>query len=432
MMRSPAIWIITAMVVGFSAWLLWTSRPAPLETAMELNGTRQGDRDSAAEEVRAVATQITEVRDQIAGIEEQQAGQTDRIRQETEQSITGIRETIESLKDQYRTPPEVIESLVQIGDRLTALEISLDDGGRTDFEYPIGSSASSATIPSITWIEPLNGPSSAALEVDGIGDLIPTDIALRVEGPPPEPRYTIPPSSIIYATALTSLVGRIPVNGRIETPWRFKLISSGRNLTSRRFEVPGLEGVIWTGIAHGDYTLSCVSGTIDTISYVFDDSSVHTQRSPVDPDDITNGIGWISDEYGNPCIKGDLKTNVPQAIRRSVVAGTFAGLAQGYADAQSTRSTDSSGTTSTTVTGDTAEYALSSAASEAISESNQWLQRHLSQSFDAIYVPAGREVVIHIEQQVLIDEQPEGRRLDHSFPESALRVESDAKFGNLD
>ena len=428
MMRSPAIWIITAMVVGFAAWLLLTSRPAPLETAMELNGTRQGDRDSAAEEVRAVATQITEVRDQIAGIEAQQAGQTDRIRQETEQSITGIRETLESLKDQYRTPPEVIESLVQIGDRLTALEISLDDGGRVDFEYPIGSSTQS----SITWIEPLNAPKSAALGVDGIGDLIPTDIALRGEGPPPEPRYTIPPSSIIYATALTSLVGRIPVNGRIETPWRFKLISSGRNLTSRRFEVPGLEGVIWTGIAHGDYTLSCVSGTIDTISYVFDDGSVHTQRSPVDPDDITNGIGWISDEYGNPCIKGDLKTNVPQAIRRSVVAGTFAGLAQGYADAQSTRSTDSSGTTSTTVTGDAAEYALASAASEAISESNQWLQRHLSQSFDAIYVPAGREVVIHIEQQVLIDEQPDGRRLDHRFPQSALRVEGDAKFGTLD
>ena len=194
MMRSPAIWIITAMVVGFAAWLLWTSRPAPLETAMELNGTRQGDRDSAAEEVRAVATQITEVRDQIAGIEAQQAGQTDRIRQETEQSITGIRETLESLKDQYRTPPEVIESLVQIGDRLTALEISLDDGGRVDFEYPIGSSTQS----SITWIEPLNAPKSAALEVDGIGDLIPTDIALRVEGPPPEPatRYHHRPSSM--------------------------------------------------------------------------------------------------------------------------------------------------------------------------------------------------------------------------------------------
>ena len=429
MMRSPAIWIISAMVVGFAAWVLWTSRPAPLETAMELNGTRQGDRDSAAEEVRAVATQITEISDKIEGIDQRQAEETDRVRQETELSIAGIRETIEGLKDEYRTPPEVIESLVQIGDRLTALEISLDDGGGVDFEYPVGSSA---PIPSIIWIEPLNATSSAALEVEGIGDLIPTDIALRGEPPPPDPRYTIPPSSIIYATALTSLVGRIPVNGRLETPWRFKLISSGQNLTSRRFEVPGLEGVIWTGIAHGDYTLSCVSGTIDTISYVFDDGSVHTQRSPVDPDDITNGMAWISDARGNPCIKGDLKTNVPQTIRRSVVAGTFSGLAQGYADALSTRSTDSSGTTSTTVTGDAAEYALASAASEAISESNQWLQRHLGQSFDAIYVPAGQEVVIHIEQQVHIDEQPDGRRLDHSLTESALRVESDAKFGTLD
>ena len=34
MIRSPAIWIITAMVVGFTVWLLWTSNPTPLETAM--------------------------------------------------------------------------------------------------------------------------------------------------------------------------------------------------------------------------------------------------------------------------------------------------------------------------------------------------------------------------------------------------------------
>ena len=163
MIRSPAIWIITAMVVGFTVWLLWTSSPAPLETAGDLTGTQQGDRDSAAEEVRAVATQITEISDRIEDIEERQSGETNRIRQDTEQSIAGIRETIESLKDQNWTPPEVIESLAQIGDRLTALEISLDDGGRVDFEYPIGSSAS----PSITWIEPLNAPQSAALGLMG-------------------------------------------------------------------------------------------------------------------------------------------------------------------------------------------------------------------------------------------------------------------------
>ena len=81
----------------------------------------------------------------------------------------------------------MIESLAQIGDRLTALEISLDDGGRVDFEYPVGSSES----PSIIWIEPLNAPESATLGVDGIGDLIPTDVALRGEEPPADPRYTI-------------------------------------------------------------------------------------------------------------------------------------------------------------------------------------------------------------------------------------------------
>ena len=97
MIRSPAIWIITAMVVGFTVWLLWTSSRAPPETGMEaLNGTQQGDRDSAAEEVRAVATQITAVRDKLEDIDERQSGETVRIRQQTEQSIAGIRDTVES------------------------------------------------------------------------------------------------------------------------------------------------------------------------------------------------------------------------------------------------------------------------------------------------------------------------------------------------
>ena len=141
---------------------------------------------------------------------------------------------------------------------------------------------------------------------------------------------------------------------------------------------------------------------------------VHTQQTPPNPDDITAGTGWLSDDRGNPCIPGDLKTNAPAVIARGVTAGTLSGLARGYAEAQTTRRSGSEGETTTTITGDAEDYALANAVAGAVEESNAWFRRRLGQSFDAIYVPAGKTVVIHIEQQVNLDRPADLRRLVHS------------------
>ena len=51
-----------------------------------------------------------------------------------------------------------------------------------------------------------------------------------------------------------------------------------------------------------------------------------------------------------------------------------------------------------------------------------WLAERQSQHFDAVFVPAGTPVAIHIERQLDIDHDPQGRRLDHGFSETTDNV----------
>lgn len=414
-MRLPSlIWVLATLVIVVAAGLVITAnREQP--SSSEPSAT-SGERDTTAEEVRAVATTMNDMQQQMDDESVARQRESEQLRNEIQQQISDLDAVLQNFM--VEPPQEVISALGDLSNRLTALEQSPVTAFDPDpFDY----SVSEDLRPGIVWVESLTASPIAtptALEA----------VVPPTEPPPPDPHYTLPPASIIDATALTALIGRIPVDGRIETPWRFKLLSTAVNMTSRRFQVPDLEGVIWSGVAYGDYTLSCVSGTIDTVSYVFADGTVHSQHSDSNPDDITAGLGWISDAYGNPCVPGEFKTNAPAVIRRLATAGTIEGLARGYAEAQTRRTTDSEGQTTTTVTGNADDYALSTAVTEAVSESNRWLLRRLSDSFDAVYVPAGADIAIHIEQQIAIDHDRFGRRIDHQ-QHARARVQQNETLG---
>lgn len=413
----PLTWIVAAVIIVGTVILVITadSEESP-PTAPSSDAS--GERDTTAEEVRATATRMNEMQQQIDEVTRERQ-ETVQLQQQIQQQLNKLESALQNTFAE--TPPEVIGAIDAISDRLTVLEEAPVTGFDPEaLDYSVGAEP----VPHIIWIESLTPEPTAT--ATAIAAVVPP-----AEPPPPDPRYTLPPATIVDATALTALVGRIPVDGRIDTPWRFKLLSTAVNLTSRRFQVPDLEGVIWSGVAYGDYTLSCVSGTIDTVSYVFADGTVHSQRSETNPDDITAGLGWISDAYGNPCVPGEFKTNAPEVLRRLVTAGTIEGLAQGYADAQTRRTTDSEGRTTTTLTGDADRFALSTAVSQAVSESNRWLLQRLSDSFDAIYVPAGAALAIHIEQQVAIDHDSVGRRIVHQ-QQARARALRDETLGGHD
>ncbi|WP_417120508.1 hypothetical protein [Pectobacterium cacticida] len=89
--------------------------------------------------------------------------------------------------------------------------------------------------------------------------------------------YTLPENSTLTGSvAMTALLGRIPINGMVSDPYPFKVLIGRDNLTANGIELPDVEGAIVSGTASGDWKLSCVRGTVGSITFVFSDGRVPT------------------------------------------------------------------------------------------------------------------------------------------------------------
>ncbi|HDT6074408.1 TPA: TIGR03752 family integrating conjugative element protein, partial [Enterobacter roggenkampii] len=121
------------------------------------------------------------------------------------------------------------------------------------------------------------------------------------------PVYTLPENStLVGSRAMTALLGRIPIDGKVTDPYPFKVMIGKDNLTANGIELPDVQGAIVSGTATGDWTLSCVRGAITSITFVFTDGTVRTLPSPEGQG--SNGgnqnsqggnnssIGWLSDD----------------------------------------------------------------------------------------------------------------------------------------
>ncbi|EON5214738.1 TPA: TIGR03752 family integrating conjugative element protein, partial [Escherichia coli] len=92
--------------------------------------------------------------------------------------------------------------------------------------------------------------------------------------------YTLPENSTLAGSrAMTALLGRVPVNGTVTDPYPFKILVGKDNLTANGIELPDVEGAVVSGTASGDWTLSCVRGQVNSITFVFADGTVRTLPS---------------------------------------------------------------------------------------------------------------------------------------------------------
>ena len=89
--------------------------------------------------------------------------------------------------------------------------------------------------------------------------------------------------------------------------------------------------------------------------------------------------------------------------------------AAGEAAAQSETTTliSDSGTATSVVSGETGKYVLGKALGGGSDEVAQWLRERQAQSFDAVFVPAGIELAIHVDHELPIDFHSNGRKLHH-------------------
>jgi hypothetical protein len=255
----------------------------------------------------------------------------------------------------------------------------------------------------------------------------------KPEAPPDVPYFTIPENATLTgATAMTAVVGRVPVDGKVTDPMQFKVLLGPDNLAANgHYLPPNLAGIVASGIAVGDMTLSCSEGFIQSMTFVFADGSIQTVSErkggggsvEMGSAGTSNRLGYISDAYGNPCVAGRFVTNAPAYLTDIVGLKTLSLAAEAAAAAQTTTTTSAlTGSSSTAVTGDTGRYVLGRAISGGTDEVTQWILRRMDNSFDAVVTGAGEQIVVHIEKQIPIDKKGDARRLDYGRADLAANT----------
>ena len=236
------------------------------------------------------------------------------------------------------------------------------------------------------------------------------------------PYYTIPRNAtLVNSTAMTALVGRVPLGGQVTDPYSFKVIIGRDNLMANGIELPQVAYSIASGKAVGDWTLGCVRGDLYSLTFIFEDGTIRTVPKAQDIYEGTAGkqdvkIGELSDAFGNPCVVGQRITNAYTYLAQRMGVVTASAAAEAAAASQTTQitSVDGSGTGVTTVVdGSTGEYILGRSIADGSMEVARWLDERQAQQFDAIYVPPGADVAMHITEQLDIDYDPNGRKTNY-------------------
>ena len=274
------------------------------------------------------------------------------------------------------------------------------------------------------WLAPLevDAPGSGLLPWgEGPAGAVPLQPGEAEEAPPVRPVYTIPKNAtLVGARAFTALIGRVPVgeDARVTDPYFFKVIVGRDNLAANGHEIPELAYAVASGEAIGDWTLGCVAGDVTSLTFVFADGRIVTVPEARDVSDGGAGtrpvrLGALSDDHGNPCVAGERISNAAAHLGQSAAVLTLGAAAEGLAAAQTTTVAGGAGGAHTVVDGDLGRYVAGSGLAGAAREVARWLRERQAQSYDAVYVPPGARVAVHVDEALRIDYDPAGRLVRH-------------------
>ena len=243
------------------------------------------------------------------------------------------------------------------------------------------------------------------------------------------PVYTVPTNSTLMGSvAMTALIGRVPIDGTVNDPYPFKVLVGPDNLTANGIDIPDVAGAVFSGTASGDWTLSCVRGQVRSITFVFHDGTIRTIPEDREGNQQNNqqrdGLGWISDPYGIPCVSGERRSNAQQYLgSQALITAAGAGVASLIeSDSGQMSYVGSDGSIGTV--GISGQEAVGRILAGGVQEMSNWVNKLYGQAFAAVYVQPGAKVAIHLEKPLAIDFDPEGRKVDHRAGEShALELE---------
>jgi len=151
--------------------------------------------------------------------------------------------------------------------------------------------------------------------------------------------------------------------------------------------------MIWDGRAFGDANFECVRVVLTRVTAVLPGKVV----SFMEASDSEKGLGYLSDAYGHPCLKGKLVSNAAKQMTAEAILGIAQGIGEGYADTQRTRTVSPEGNTIESVTGEEVRVLIGEGFAKSVGNVRNYLASRYD-VWDAIYVPPEREVVINVDQ----------------------------------
>ncbi|AYK25085.1 TIGR03752 family integrating conjugative element protein [Pseudomonas aeruginosa] len=243
------------------------------------------------------------------------------------------------------------------------------------------------------------------------------------------PVYTVPTNSTLMGSvAMTALIGRVPIDGTVNDPYPFKVLVGPDNLTANGIYIPDVAGAVFSGTASGDWTLSCVRGQVRSITFVFHDGTIRTIPEDREGNQQNNqqrdGLGWISDPHGIPCVSGERRSNAQQYLgTQALITAAGAGVAS-LIESDSGRASYVGADGSIGSVGISGQEAVGRILASGVQDMSSWVNKLYGQAFAAVYVQPGAKVAVHLEKPLAIDFDPEGRKVDHRAGEShALELE---------
>ncbi len=301
------------------------------------------------------------------------------------------------------------------------------ESSASDFKWVSDLSASDAAKPKYTETKN-NSDSELNLNNDTISLLHSGDNgSTQAKSKAVKPVYTIPVNATLTgATLMTPLVGRVPIDGQLSSPYRFKLVLSSQNLTANGYPMPGIQGAVMSGVASGDLLGSCARGKVDSITFIFNDGTISTTKTNND----NEALGYISSENGNPCISGTFHSNAAIFLGAQMALGAAEGYANAVTRSQYMSTTNSEGETLSTLIGDANKAGLGQAGSTASQAAQTWWNRRVQNSFDFVYVPNVinghlMKVAVNITQQIDINRDLNARKVDYANSQNKINNKLD-------
>lgn len=230
---------------------------------------------------------------------------------------------------------------------------------------------------------------------------------------------TIDKDAILYnAMVLNDLIGVVASGDTVQAPFKFKLEVSQENLATSGLYMPHVAMMRLSGYSRGEWATGCVEGIVTGATFVFEDGTISEISAGEEGKDGGNGnqIGYLSDIYGSPCIKGKKYSDLMEyaGISGGLTALAAAGDALASAQYSVQKSPDN---VLQTFDGSLLSNAVGQGASQGINSINQVIATRYANVRDLVVAPAGQYVVM-LSQQINIDYNPEGRKiLNENFEE---------------